>query len=98
MMRRASHQIAAVAVLVCLANFAAAEDLDSLSDVQLAERIREAVWAQEAEAALAKGLKPAALEGVKLDSREFNSDMHADRDYRANLVRVMTKRALNKLK
>ncbi|MCA3504938.1 MAG: hypothetical protein IOD05_17135 [Rhodobacter sp.] len=52
MMRRASHQIAAVAVLVCLANFAAAEDLASLSDVQLAERTREAVGAQDAEAAL----------------------------------------------
>ena len=51
-MRRASHQIAAVAVLVCLANFAAAEDLASMSDVQLAERIREAVVAQDAEAAL----------------------------------------------
>jgi len=52
MMRRASHQIAAVAVLVCLANFAAAEDLASLSDVQLAERTREAVVAQDADAAL----------------------------------------------
>jgi carbon-monoxide dehydrogenase medium subunit len=52
---------------------------------------------KEAEAALAKSLKPAALEGVKLDSREFNNDMHADRDYRANLVRVMAKRALAKL-
>lgn len=52
MMRRASHQIAAVAVLVCLANFAAAEDLSSLSDVQLAERARKAVVAQDAEAAL----------------------------------------------
>lgn len=51
-MRRASHQIAAVAVLVCLANFAAAEDLASLSDVQLAERTREAVVAQDADAAL----------------------------------------------
>ena len=51
-MRRASHQIAAVAVLVCLANFAAAEDLASLSDVQLAEGAREAVVAQDAEAAL----------------------------------------------
>ena len=52
---------------------------------------------KEAEAALAKGLKPDALEGVKLDSREFNNDIHADRDYRANLVRVMTKRAVVKL-
>ena len=52
MMRRASHQIGTVAVLVCLANFAAAEDLASLSDVQLAERTREAVVAQDADAAL----------------------------------------------
>jgi carbon-monoxide dehydrogenase medium subunit len=52
---------------------------------------------KEAEAALAKGLKPAALEGVKLDSSGFNNDIHADRDYRANLVRVMAKRALAKL-
>jgi hypothetical protein len=52
MMRRSSHQVAAVAFLVCLANFAAAEDLASLSDVQLAERTREAVGAQDAYAAL----------------------------------------------
>jgi len=52
---------------------------------------------KEAEAALAKGLDPAALEGVKLDSSNFNSDIHADREYRANLVRVMAKRALAKL-
>jgi hypothetical protein len=52
MMRRASHQIAAVVALVCLANFAAAEDFTSLSDVQLTERAREAVVAQDGEAAL----------------------------------------------
>lgn len=72
---------------------------------QTAEGVRVAVtgagpgvfrW-KEAEAALAKSLKPAALEGLKLDSREFNNDIHADREYRANLVRVMAKRALEKL-
>jgi hypothetical protein len=52
MMRRSSHHVAAVAVLVCLANFAAAQDLASMSDIQLAERTREAVVAQDAEAAL----------------------------------------------
>jgi len=52
---------------------------------------------KEAEAALAKSLKPAALEGLKLDSSGFNNDIHADREYRANLVRVMAKRALAKL-
>jgi carbon-monoxide dehydrogenase medium subunit len=53
---------------------------------------------KEAETALARGLKPAALEGVKLDDSGFNNDMHADRAYRANLVRVMAKRALAKLR
>jgi aerobic carbon-monoxide dehydrogenase medium subunit len=52
---------------------------------------------KEAEGALAKSLKPAALEGLKLDSSSFNHDIHADREYRANLVRVMAKRALAKL-
>ena len=52
---------------------------------------------KEAEAALEKGLKPAALEGLKLDHSKFNNDIHADREYRANLVRVMAKRALAKL-
>lgn len=52
MMRLASHMVAAIITLVCLANFAAAEDLSLVSDVQLAERTREAVVAQDAEAAL----------------------------------------------
>jgi len=52
MMRRASHHVAAVVVMVCFSSFAAAEDFTSLSDVQLAERTREAVVAQNAEAAL----------------------------------------------
>ena len=50
-----------------------------------------------AEAALAKGMKPAALEGLKLDFSDFNQDIHATREYRANLVRVMAKRAVAKL-
>ena len=53
---------------------------------------------KEAEAALAKGFKPDALEGAKLDASGLNNDMHADREYRANLVRVMAKRALAKLR
>ena len=50
-----------------------------------------------AEAALAKGLKPDAIDGAKLDAAGLNNDMHADSVYRANLVRVMTKRAVAKL-
>jgi carbon-monoxide dehydrogenase medium subunit len=50
-----------------------------------------------AESALAKSLKPSALEGAALDAGELNRDIHASREYRANLVRVMAKRALAKL-
>ena len=52
MMRRASHHVTAVAVLVCFASFAAAQDIATFSDVQLIEETREAVGAQDAEAAL----------------------------------------------
>jgi len=52
---------------------------------------------KEAEVALSKSFKPAALEGLKLDASGLNTDIHADSEYRANLVRVMAKRALGKL-
>jgi aerobic carbon-monoxide dehydrogenase medium subunit len=51
-----------------------------------------------AEAALGKSPKAAAIDGVALDAGEMNEDMHATREYRANLVRVMAKRALAKLR
>jgi carbon-monoxide dehydrogenase medium subunit len=52
---------------------------------------------KEAEAALGKSMKPEALEGLALKSDDFNEDIHASRAYRANLVRVMAKRAVAKL-
>jgi carbon-monoxide dehydrogenase medium subunit len=52
---------------------------------------------KDAESALAKSFKPAALEGLALDASGLNNDIHADREYRANLVRVMAKRALQKI-
>ena len=52
MMRLVSHHVAALAAFVCLASFAAAEDIATFSDVQLIEETREAVVAQDAEAAL----------------------------------------------
>lgn len=52
MMRRTSHHVAAVVVMVCFTSFAAAQDIATFSDVHLAERAREAVVAQDAEAAL----------------------------------------------
>ena len=53
-------------------------------------------WA-DAEAALAKGVKAGALDALKVDATDLNEDFHATREYRANLVQVMGKRALKKL-
>jgi len=50
-----------------------------------------------AEEALGKSLTAAALEGLPLDDSEMNEDIHGTREYRANLVRVMAKRAVAKL-
>ena len=51
----------------------------------------------EAESALTTDLSPAALEKLSVDSADMNEDIHATREYRANLVRVMAKRAVLKL-
>lgn len=51
----------------------------------------------EAEAALGKEMSAAALDGMMPDPEGLNEDIHATREYRANLVRVMAQRALAKL-
>jgi carbon-monoxide dehydrogenase medium subunit len=51
----------------------------------------------EAETALAGNFAPAALDGLSLDPGELNSDMHASAEYRANLVKVLAKRAVQEL-
>jgi aerobic carbon-monoxide dehydrogenase medium subunit len=53
-------------------------------------------WA-EAEQALAKKLSADALEGLPLDETNMNEDIHATREYRANLARVMAKRAIKQM-
>jgi aerobic carbon-monoxide dehydrogenase medium subunit len=49
---------------------------------------------REAETALAKNMSPAALDALPLDAENLNEDLHAPREYRANLVKVMAKRAV----
>lgn len=51
----------------------------------------------EAETALAGNFAPTALDSLSLDPGELNSDMHASAEYRANLVKVMAKRAVQEL-
>jgi len=53
-------------------------------------------WA-EAEAALGAEFSPGALAELDYDDSELNDDMHASAAYRANLMRVMTQRAVARL-
>ena len=52
---------------------------------------------KEAEAALSKKLATASVEGLSVDATDLNEDMHGTKEYRANLAKVMTKRAVAKL-
>ena len=49
------------------------------------------------EAALAAQFSPDAVDGAAIDSAEFNNDMHASAEYRAHLLRVLTKRAVARI-
>jgi carbon-monoxide dehydrogenase medium subunit len=46
------------------------------------------------EAALSADFSAAAVDGVEIAAEGLMSDIHGDAEYRANLIRVMTKRAL----
>jgi len=48
------------------------------------------------EQALAKNFTPEAAAGVKIDAGELSSDLHGSAAYRANLVAVLTQRAVAK--
>jgi carbon-monoxide dehydrogenase medium subunit len=48
----------------------------------------------EAEAALSANWAAAAIDGLSVKADGLNADIHASADYRANLVKVMTKRAV----
>lgn len=51
---------------------------------------------QGLEAALTKAFTPESAAGVKIDASDLNSDLHASADYRANLISVLTQRAVAK--
>lgn len=46
------------------------------------------------EAALSKDFSPAAVDGVAVNDDDLTSDLHASAEYRAQLVKVQTKRAV----
>jgi carbon-monoxide dehydrogenase medium subunit len=49
------------------------------------------------EDALGKSFTPESAASVKIDSSELNSDLHASAAYRANLISVLTQRAVKAL-
>lgn len=51
---------------------------------------------QGLEQALAKSFTPEAAAAVKVDASELSSDLHASAAYRANLISVLTQRAVKK--
>jgi carbon-monoxide dehydrogenase medium subunit len=52
----------------------------------------------EMEAALSKDFSSAALNGVSVAAKDLNSDLHASAEYRAHLIGVMAKRAVDAAK
>lgn len=50
--------------------------------------------ATEMEQALSSNFAPSAIDGVSVSADGLNDDMHASADYRAHLVKVMAKRAV----
>jgi len=46
------------------------------------------------EAALSKSFTPEAVQGVAIDAGSLNADLHASAEYRAQLIRVQTQRAV----
>jgi carbon-monoxide dehydrogenase medium subunit len=51
---------------------------------------------QGLEDALNKAFTAESAAGVKIDASDLNSDLHASADYRANLISVLTQRAVAK--
>lgn len=49
---------------------------------------------EEMEVALSERFSPEALDGIRIDADGFNSDIHAEAEYRAHLIGVMAKRAV----
>jgi len=58
----------------------------------------QAPGAAALEAALSKGFSSASLTGASVPAKDLNSDLHASAEYRAHLITVMAKRAVDAAK
>ena len=50
---------------------------------------------KELESALSNNFSPSAIENINIPSKGFNSDIHASSEYRAHMIKVMTKKAVS---
>ena len=46
------------------------------------------------EEALSNNFSPSAIDNVNISSKGFNEDIHASAEYRAHIIKVMTKKAV----
>jgi len=50
---------------------------------------------KELEAALTNNFSSSAIDNVNISSKELNNDIHASAEYRAHIIKVMTKKAIS---
>ena len=50
---------------------------------------------KELESALSNNFSSSAIDNISISSKELNSDIHASADYRAHLIKVMTRKAVS---
>jgi len=50
---------------------------------------------KELESALLSNFSPSAVDSVNISSKNLNSDIHASADYRAHIIKVITKKAVS---
>tara|TARA_B100001123_G_C15305892_1_gene1022680 strand:- start:1990 stop:2775 length:786 start_codon:yes stop_codon:yes gene_type:complete len=50
---------------------------------------------KELESALSSNFSPSAIDSINISSKGLNSDIHASADYRAHIIKVMTRKAVS---
>ena len=71
--------------------------------IKLKKEVRVAVTGVESvvfrckkiEEALSSNFSPSAVDNITISSKGFNSDIHASAEYRAHMIKVMTRKAVS---
>ena len=50
---------------------------------------------KELEAALSNNFSPSAIDSISISNKGLNSDIHASAEYRAHMIKVMTRKAVS---